>query len=1071
MHRLDETRSRVITCAGARSAERRLLEEIDRLSTSAVEEIGLPLRVVVPSRSLRHHLIRVIARSRGGVAGLQIQTLFGLALEAVARSGLDSPRADAGFEVQVRRLAAAEPTLRGSLDGLTDGYDAVVGAVRDLLDAGFLPGNEDGVLERIEDVAGEVAPERLERSAALVRLAAAAFDEAEELGLRRSTRALQLAEDALQMAGPDLVPTRTLLVHGFADVTGVAADLLVALVRVLGGTVILDRPPDPAVPERDDLGGAYLTRLEERMAHLDRETDEDIDRAPEIELAEAPDVEAEARWVAERIRDLLDRGIEAEEIGVVGRTLELMALPLRRHFHRLGVPFSGVGATVPGAGPRRRLRRLTELLRRGPSAQVDLWIEARAGHSGLTELLLGLRVLGVLRLADLADLPGAAAPPGGVRLPVAFGPEEEIEEDGESRRRLSNEVLGRAVTEAGDLVSVLDGWPAAALTSAHRRHTFQVLAALGWDGDAEESRVVYDALDGLCGELPTGFELSQGEWLKLLGDRLDGVGEVPLGGDGAGVQVMTVMESRARTFGHLHVVGVNRGVFPRVGHEDPMLPEAVRARLAADVLPEMPVKGRSADEERYLFAQLLSSAPSVSLSWHVYGSDGTLTPSPFVDRLRLREGVEDPASITQLWSYGEIDSRPRPAYELAVLEAPTAGARGIGTMLEAAVAEGRADAGSRSNSVPPEEVAAARADLLAAVERPPGATGLSPWFGFSGALVETDDDALWVTHAEGIGTCPWRAFVQRRLGVQPMPDPLLGLPGIDGPLVGQVVHRVLDAIVVNAIEQGGELTEAISRDPVRVRWPSPDTLNELLEQEAHRVAAREGLAPIGMAPLLSARARQFLEVERDLEWGSGVLPTVLGSEVEGWVLVPGVESRLWFRADRVDGEGGAALLVDYKAAKPAVDASTEPFRSNNIRTRIARGRLLQAAAYSRAEGVSSGTGRYLYLKPIDGCKDEIREISVAADNHDFIEPFEAALRAIAAARSQGVAFPRVEEADGTSAGHCGFCPVAEACRRDDSAFRHDLVRWMNSDEGGNDPAIAAARALWWLGFDQQVEGA
>ena len=130
MHRLDETRSRVITCAGARSAERRLLEEIDRLSTSAVEEIGLPLRVVVPSRSLRHHLIRVIARSRGGVAGLQIQTLFGLALEAVARSGLDSPRADAGFEVQVRRLAAAEPTLRGSLDGLTDGYDAVVGAVQ-----------------------------------------------------------------------------------------------------------------------------------------------------------------------------------------------------------------------------------------------------------------------------------------------------------------------------------------------------------------------------------------------------------------------------------------------------------------------------------------------------------------------------------------------------------------------------------------------------------------------------------------------------------------------------------------------------------------------------------------------------------------------------------------------------------------------------------------------------------------------------------------------------------------------------------------------------------------------------
>ena len=162
-----------------------------------------------------------------------------------------------------------------------------------------------------------------------------------------------------------------------------------------------------------------------------------------------------------------------------------------------------------------------------------------------------------------------------------------------------------------------------------------------------------------------------------------------------------------------------------------MLPEAVRARLAADVLPEMPVKGRSADEERYLFAQLLSSAPAVSLSWHVYGSDGTVTPSPFVDRLRLRESVGEPVLIAQLWTVGEWESRPRPAYELAVLAAPSAGVRGFGTMLEAAVAEGRADATSRSFSVSPRELADARADLLAVVEGLAGTTGASPWFGFS----------------------------------------------------------------------------------------------------------------------------------------------------------------------------------------------------------------------------------------------------------------------------------------------------------------------------------------------------
>ncbi len=1030
-----------------------------------VDDLSKPLRIVVPSRSLRRHLLRTMTRRRGAVAGVQIQTLFGLALETIARSGLVPPRADAGFEIQVRRLAAVEPILRGSLDGLTDGYDAVVGAVRDLLDAGFLPGNEDGVLERLEDVAGDVAPERLERSAALVRLAAAAFEEADELDLQRSMRALQLAEDALLVAGPDLLPTRGLLVHGFADVTGVAADLLVASVRVLGGTVILDRPPDPAEPEHDDLGRAYLTRLEERMAHLGRVTDERRDPPSDIELAEAPDVEAEARWVAERVRDLLDQGVVPEEIGVVGRAMETMALPLRRHFRRLGVPFSGAGTTVPGAGPRRRLRRLTEVLRRGPSAPVDLWIEARAGRVGAIELLLGLRVLGVLRLADLAALPAGAAPAAGVRLPIAIGSEDEIDEEGENPRRLPNAALQRAVAEAERLVAFLDRRPAVATPVEHRRHTLSVLEALGWHGELSELGVVRDALDALCRDLPANYELSEGEWLKLVGDRLDGVGEVPLGGDGAGVQVLTVMESRARTFGHLYIAGLNRGVFPRVGHEDAMLPEAVRARLAADVLPEMPVKGRSADEERYLFAQLLSSAPVISLSWHVYGGDGTLTPSPFVDRLKLRKGVAEPVPIAQLWSGGASDPRSRTAYELAVLAAPSAGARGIGSMMEAALAEGRTDVQSLLRSVPPDVVAAARADLMAAIERPPGAAGTGPWFGFTGADTRAGDRALWVTHAEGIGTCPWRAFVQRRLGVQPMPDPLLGLPGIDGPLVGQVVHGVLEAIVVETLDRGGELEGVLSRAPVRVRWPAPERFEELLDREAHRVAAREGLAPIGMAPLLSARARRFLEVERDLEWTSGSLPCVLGSEVEGWAAVPGVDDKLWFRADRVDGPKEAAVLVDYKAAKPAVEAATEPFRSNNIRARIARGRLLQAAAYSRAEGVGSGTGKYLYLKPIDGCKDEIREIAVAGDNLDFIEPFDAAVRAIAAARAQGVAFPRVEEADGGAAAHCAYCGVAEACRRDDSAFRGNLVQWMHGDEGAGDPAVDAARTLWHLGFE------
>ena len=96
----------------------------------------------------------------------------------------------------------------------------------------------------------------------------------------------------------------------------------------------------------------------------------------------------------------------------------------------------------------------------------------------------------------------------------------------------------------------------------------------------------------------------------------------------------------------------------------------------------------------------------------------------------------------------------------------------------------------------------------------------------------------------------------------------------------------------------------------------------------------------------------------------------------------------------------------------------------------------------------------------------MRELVVDGDDEVLVEPFTTAIRTISTARAEGVAFPRVEEADGKTAEHCSYCAVAEACRRDDSAFRRDLVRWMNGDEGAGESAVDAARDLWWLGFDR-----
>ena len=1070
MDELLETISRVVTTRGARAAERRLLEELDRLIPSTLEELGLPVRVVVPSGSLRLHVIRRLARERGAAAGVVVQTLYGFAMEILAGAGDPAPRGDAAFELLTRRLACDHPPLRQALGSLQDGYDAAVGVVRDLLDAGFQPGNEEGVLERLDEAGGDLGRERLARARSLVRLAAEVFDNTDELEAWRTGRALQLAEDRILAGDEGLPPTGALIIHGFADVTGVAADLLQALVRTWGGVVILDRPPDPVDPKKEDAGATYLSRLDERLVHLDHEADGEAAAPPELILAAAPDAEAEARWVAERIRELLASGAEPEEIGVVARGLEGIVQPLRRHFGRLGIPFSGVGATVPGAGARRRVRRLAELLRKGEATEVDLWAEAWGEGAGHTELLLGLRVLGVLRVADVAGLRTDGELARGVRLPLYLGEDEETNSV-PGRPTLPATALEGAAARARRLVEALGGWPGRGPAEAHRRRTLAVLDALGWTRETGEWEAVARCLGGLVSELPDALEVEKGEWFKLVGDRLDRVGKVSLGGAGGGVQVMTVMESRARTFAHLFVVGLNRGVFPRLGHEDPLLPEAVRVRLASDVLPEMPVKARSADEERYLFAQLVSAAPRVKLSWPLASLEARLTPSSFVERLGLCEEGTKPVPIAPLWRPDDDNLRPRPAYEHAVLAAGKVSPADLLPVLEAAIAEGREGPPPRASVVSPGELAAARIDVVDAVEPAVGAVSPGPWFGFIGAAVEEKDARRWVTRFEATGVCPWRAFIQQRLGVYPLPDPHLGLPDADGRLVGLVVHEVLERIVLDVVdERAGDLEVALVGEPLEVPWPESDRFEDLLQRAAGRVIRREGMTTLGLAPLLVARARPLLEVARAVEWGpEGRLNAVLATEVKGEMELEGLDRPLFFRADRVDAGATGPKLVDYKTGKPLSTAKKAETRRTHLLRQVAQGRTLQAVSYSLAPKGIGGCGRYLYLIPDMDGNDEARHVSVRRDDEEVVAKFAEAVCTIGDGRQAGVVFPRLEEADGRAGQHCTYCRVGEACRRDDSRFRSRLVAWMQGEGTDDAPAAEIARSLWWLGVEREEE--
>lgn len=1055
------TRSRVITCRGARATEDRLMRELDA-ALGDMTDFARPVRVIVPSKSLRGHLLcRLVAR-RGAAVGVVVQTAYSAAREVLDRAGAPAPVGDGFLELVVRRLAASERALASSLDSLDDGYGTVIGVVRDLLDAGFQPAHEDAVLERLDDLERPIAARRLERARAIVRIAARCHEAMSATGSWRSAHAFEAAQALVREVGEAALPASSVLVHGFADVTGLVADFFEALARAVSTAILIDRPDRPGCRGRVEPGLRFLDRLEGRFSGFERLEDASDVGPPAVRLTEAGDVEAEARGVAERVRELIDGGVVPEQIGIVARRFDGLASPLRRHLGRLAVPFSGVGETVAGGGGRREVLRLVEVLRAGSAAPVDLWLEGRPAGAERDELLLALQETGAVRVEDVAEIGSAGAAVRGVRIHLAL---RDLDGNGgPTGTWVGAEAIRTAAREAAALCRVVDDWPRIAEPRVHADRTRSFVHALGWWTDGEPWQTVASLAAALARELAASPALERQEWNRLLSDRLAGVGDDPIGGSGGGVQLVNATEARARTFTHLFVVAFNRGIFPRVSGDDALFPDVIRARLAVDVLPEMPVRARSADEERYLFAQMVSASPQVEISWHLSAAGSAASRSPFVSDFLA--GGEEPAAAPPVWSAERPGAGVRPAWEHAVLAAGRAPRSALIPVLEIAIAA----AGPGFSPADCAALAAARADILdeADPEVPP--TGLSPWFGFVGPEDGGGERGPTVTRVERVAECPWASFVTSRLGVAQRPDPQLGLPDPRGRLVGEVVHRVLERIVREGLGEGGprSLEEAEASPEKAVAWPPQEHLESLLVDIAREVATAAGLGLRGMSSLLAARSRPYLEVARDTDWGpGGRVHSVVAVEVEGEAPGSGGARPVRFRADRVDRDASGLVLTDYKTGRPASDAKQEATRRRHLLRQVAKGRALQAAAYAAAGGGGS-RGRYLWLRPDLGRAPEAERTAVVpASDPGFAAAYAEAVEAVAQALDAGTMFPRVEEVGSDRVpDHCAYCAVAEACRRDDSGFRRRLVEWMARGTASSRPE-AAARRLWHLGAERE----
>jgi len=1016
-----------LAAPGPRAVEGGLLEELDLACARAVRDLvqlGRPLRVVVPSRAVRESLCcALIERAECARLGLRIQTLESIALEVLERAGERVVPALL-YPLAVRERARREVALARDLDRLDDGYAAVVASVDDLLDAGFTASHVEALEERVAEAVD--GPLRA-RAIALLRVAADVSRELAAAALGHRSAELARANECLRAAGPELLPTRALWIHGFADATGVQLDLLETLAQRFESRIWLDRPEASHT-------ATFGARLRERLAPSGLELG--AAKVPDARVAASrhADPEAEARAAAVWAREWIAAGAVPERIAIVARDLSRHRLALRRQLGRLGVPFSGVaecGAALPTA---RRLGALWELLERGGALPAERWLEVAGASPGSSvshaDLRDALHVQGIASLADLAAAP-LSAWPSEVSLPARTG--LALGAHGvpvAPSRRVAVARLAALRATARATLRHLDAEPARALLATRVARLGELQRVLGWSADTPGRAELEAAFaePERAGDRP----IRRDDLPRLLRRELADAGTDLLGGRGGGVAVLTVMEARSRSFDALRVIGLNRGVFPRRVGEDPLLPDALR-RALRDVLPDLPIKGEGHEEERFLFAQLLVAAPHVHLSCARRDASGRPTP---VSPLFERSGGASP-------ELEDSESALRSPRDALLHTALAGGREAFAAALPEALADGRRALGLRA--VAPGPVARARLAVLRELDpRDARRHELGPFLGGVGPPCSVADPrrgAPAVTLLEGTARCPWQAFLSKILRVAPPPDAWGALPSArDARRVGNVVHKALELLCSERADGG---------------WPA-EVSETLLLEAALGEARREGVALPGFAHALARCAAPYVEVARRLD----ALDEATPRSVESYHVVQvrdaaGQQRELRFRVDRVDEAGGVTRFTDWKTGKGGVPKAKAADRREDHRKRLARGELLQGHAYA----LTGARGRYVYLHPDLDDAARVLEAEPAGPQR---EAFDASVATLLGAQDAGAFPPRVRLPDRdeeTSA--CRSCELKQACLRGDSGARLRLGAWAEAGRGGS-PLERAALALWRL---------
>ncbi|NUN14248.1 MAG: PD-(D/E)XK nuclease family protein [Myxococcales bacterium] len=1086
--------------------ERLLADVVDEVHQANAEMalLSRPIWVVVSSALLRARLAENIARRAGGCAlGVSVLTLRGAAMAVLRQCGLSAEESALLFGVIVRREAAREPVFQRVLAEFDDGFRALLDPVRDLIDAGWEPELLGGALDWAEE---SLTPSEREHVIALLKTT----DRVRKTSLChrvvRTTDLLTQAADLL-VTHPNPINARSVFVYGIGDATGRAMDFLERLLRRVPTKIYLETPHDPALPGAPDAGIRYTRRFSGRLKPLCNTDFRPPYAAPDASLCtfDAAGEDAEVRTVARRVRLLLDNGVPAESIVVVARTLEPYLTVVRFHFNQYGIPFSIPGEKLPELFPEARtIAAFVELLSRGKDTPVATWIDAifptmtmgeflpnvvsqtppadfRFPLPTLSDLRLALTTLAAHTLFDVARLSDSQVEQD-TTLPIRLGlvdtDDETVESYGGPKavgRKIKAEILSAVRTKARTLVGQFDDWPASASFAEHALRTRALTDEFGQPDNplTSDLRATIDSVGRLA---PTVDDFTRAEFLIPLRTATAGLGQQPLAGAGAGVQVLGAARARGVVAEHLFVMGLNVGRFPRVIREDPLLPDPIRIKLA-QLLPDIPIKSLGHDEERFLFAQCLSAAPNITLSWLRADADGReLSPSVLIERLRInRPGI--PHAIIPRDARRAVEDVD--AHSCSVLSA-------YESSLYAALVGDRSALvpllphvwGVGDKSLSSHLVASGRIQVLDEVEPDKRTEAgrrswphLSPYMGLVGPLGGFGNQ-ISVTVLEQFAACPWQTFLTRVLRLEPPPEYRAIPPGISANLIGNTVHLALQMIVDRAVAEAGQTeTPWIHRQGIAVPWPRPPELAEICFSAAEKAAVDAHLRLTGFVRILAELAQPYLNEAAQLICGGDETRTTLGAEVDGVVALQDDRQRtavVRFRADRADRVAQTIELIDYKTGKPAIDAVKQDVRNKHLATKLSRGALLQGAVYSLAGG-GAGVGTYAYLRP--ELEERKRLIQISADDTSLMDIFVQTVAVLLGGMVDGAMFPRLELANGDENPRCEYCPVTEACNRGDSGSRRRLHEWVSTHRDQETPPTPAGvptlahrlGELWWLG--------